>query len=274
MGTLSAGPSIKLRVALKVAKAGDGTLSAKLDSIDQGAKDLPVSMIRQTGQSVALELKMVGASYDGTLNADGSEMSGTWKQGGGAAPLTFRRVDKVEVAGPRPQDPKKPYPYTEEEVAVRKQGGRIEAGRYADTASGEGSLRGGAADYRVGPAGPRRIDHGTSSVPGAGRPLDAQGDRRAARGRSRRRRIHRRRKECHHRGFRRRRAGRRGVLEGARRAPPHRIDRTQRRRHDRSDGRGALEGCLVHRADGWRRREWRRALARAGRRHSQGHGRK
>jgi len=64
-------------VALKVAKAADGSLSAKLDSLDQGAKDLPVSMVRQSGLNVALELKMLDdASYDGTLKADGSEMAG------------------------------------------------------------------------------------------------------------------------------------------------------------------------------------------------------
>lgn len=100
MGTLNPGPAVKLRVGLKVAKAADGSLSAKLDSIDQGAKDLPISTIRQTGQAVALELKMLNASYDGTLNAAGSEITGTWRQGGGSTPLTFRRVDKVEVAAP------------------------------------------------------------------------------------------------------------------------------------------------------------------------------
>ena len=60
-------------MALKVAKAADGSLSAKLDSLDQGAKDLPVSMVRQSGLKVALELRMLDAAYDGTLKADGSE---------------------------------------------------------------------------------------------------------------------------------------------------------------------------------------------------------
>ena len=40
-----------------------------------------------------------------------------------SVPLTFRRVDKVEVAAPRPQEPKKPYPYTEEEVVYENKAG-------------------------------------------------------------------------------------------------------------------------------------------------------
>ncbi len=108
MGTLNAGP-MKLRVALKVAKAADGSLSATFASLDQGARDLPVSLVRQSGLNVALELKMLDASYDGTLKADGSEMAGEWNQRGAALPLTFRRVDKVEAAAARPQEPRKPY---------------------------------------------------------------------------------------------------------------------------------------------------------------------
>ena len=109
-------------MALKVVKAADGSLSAKFDSLDQGAKDLPISMVRQSGLKVALELGMLDAAYDGTLKADGSEMTGEWKQRGAALPLTFRRVDKVEAAAPRPQEPKKPY----------KAGGAcLEGGRHA-----------------------------------------------------------------------------------------------------------------------------------------------
>jgi len=104
-------------------QAADGSLSAKLDSLDQGAKDLPISMVRQSGLKVALELGMLDAAYDGTLKADGSEVTGEWKQRGAALPLTFRRVDKVEAAAPRPQEPKKPYPYDEDEVVYENKAG-------------------------------------------------------------------------------------------------------------------------------------------------------
>src|SRR5579872_4771156 len=93
LGTLEPG-AVKLRLALKVAKGADGTLSAKLDSLDQGSNDLPVSSIKQTGTAVRFELQVVGGSFEGTLSGDGSEISGTWKQGPGTLPLILRRIDK------------------------------------------------------------------------------------------------------------------------------------------------------------------------------------
>jgi pimeloyl-ACP methyl ester carboxylesterase len=121
LGTLEPG-AVKLRLALKVAKGADGSLSAKLDSLDQGANDLPVSSIVQTGTAVKFELQVVGGSFEGTLNGDGSEISGAWKQGAGTLPLILRRTEKLSVAS-RPQEPKKPYPYIEEEVSYENKPG-------------------------------------------------------------------------------------------------------------------------------------------------------
>ena len=121
MGTLDTGP-VKLRLALKVAKSAEGSLSATMDSLDQGAKDLPVTSIAQNGMAVKLEMRRIGGGYEGKLNAAGSEMSGTWTQGGASLPLVFRRVDKPPVLS-RPQEPKKPYPYSEVEVTYENKAG-------------------------------------------------------------------------------------------------------------------------------------------------------
>ena len=80
LGTLDTRP-VKLRIALKVTKATDGSLTARLDSLDQGAMDLPIATIRQSGLAVAFELEAIGGSYEGTLTANGSELVGEWKQG-------------------------------------------------------------------------------------------------------------------------------------------------------------------------------------------------
>src|SRR5207302_156325 len=114
LGSLNTQPG-RLRLALKVAKT-DGELAATLDSLDQGAKNLPVSMIRQSGRTVQFELNAIGGAFDGALTANGVELVGEWKQNGAVLPLTFNRVDKLPAAPTRPQDPRKPYPYTEEEV--------------------------------------------------------------------------------------------------------------------------------------------------------------
>ena len=115
-GTLDVGAA-KLRLVLKVAKAADGSLTAKADSPDQGAADLPVDVVTFKDGALHFEMKRLMASYDGTASKEGSqEIAGTFKQGGASFPLTLKRVAKT-VASNRPQEPKKPYPYDEEEVS-------------------------------------------------------------------------------------------------------------------------------------------------------------
>jgi uncharacterized protein len=107
---------------LKVAKAEDNSLSARFASLDQGAQEVPCARIEQAGMTVKFELKP-GADFEGALNAQGSEISGNWKQSGATLPLVFKRVDKLPDTT-RPQDPKKPYPYSEEEVSYENKPGR------------------------------------------------------------------------------------------------------------------------------------------------------
>ncbi len=107
--------AIELRVVLNVTAGTDGSLTATLDSPDQGAKGIPVDEVSVKDKEVKLELKKIKASFEGKLSDDGKEMAGTWTQGGADFPLTFKRLDKAPDYG-RPQDPKKPYPYAEEEV--------------------------------------------------------------------------------------------------------------------------------------------------------------
>lgn len=116
-GALEVG-SIKLRLVLKISKTPDGTLTATLDSIDQGAMNLPVDSITIEERDFRFEMKKIGGSYEGTLSEDGSEVIGTWTQGGQSLPLAFKRLKGAAQAPElkRPQEPKKPYPYREEEV--------------------------------------------------------------------------------------------------------------------------------------------------------------
>src|SRR5262249_39519233 len=48
---------------------------------------------------------------------DNAELTGMWSQGGQKLPLAFKRT-KEAIALNRPQEPKKPFPYQEEEVVV------------------------------------------------------------------------------------------------------------------------------------------------------------
>lgn len=116
-------PGAELRLVLKVTKNADGSFSSKLDSIDQGANDIPVAQTILKDGKVHLDLPVIQGTFDGTLNEAGTEITGEWKQGT-AFPLIFKRTAEV-VELRRPQEPKPPFPYNEEEVSYLNQAAGI-----------------------------------------------------------------------------------------------------------------------------------------------------
>jgi len=111
----------KLRLVLKVSKGADGKLAYKLYSLEQG--DLPVDTFDFTDPKFRFEMKAFGAYFEGALNKDG-EIAGTFKQGNASFPLVFKRVLEVPQLN-RPQEPKKPYPYEEEEVTYENKRDKV-----------------------------------------------------------------------------------------------------------------------------------------------------
>ena len=118
LGTLDIGGA-KLRIVLKIQKS-ENSYAAKFDSVDQGASDLPVDSIALNGNKLTFAAAKFGVNYEGTLNEAGDEISGTFKQGESSLPLVFKRTTEAPKLN-RPQDPKKPYPYDEEEVSYRNE---------------------------------------------------------------------------------------------------------------------------------------------------------
>jgi pimeloyl-ACP methyl ester carboxylesterase len=116
LGTLDVGGT-KLRLILKVEQI-QGGYTAKFDSIDQGARDLPIESITLNGKKMSFAAPQFGMSYEGTLNDKGDEITGVFKQGAGSTPFVFKRIAEIPDLR-RPQDPSKPYPYNEEEVSYR-----------------------------------------------------------------------------------------------------------------------------------------------------------
>jgi pimeloyl-ACP methyl ester carboxylesterase len=116
LGTLEFN-GMKLRLVLKVQKVEAG-YAAKLDSIDQGARDLPIQSITLDGNKMSFAAPQFQMSYEGTLNDKNDEIAGTFKQGSGSTPFVFKRIAEIPVIK-RLQEPSKPYPYQEEEVSYR-----------------------------------------------------------------------------------------------------------------------------------------------------------
>ncbi len=118
-GTLKAGPT-ELRLVLHVVKGDDGGFKATLDSVDQGANGIPVTTVSLKDSNLNFTVAAVRGFYEGKVNPDGMIIDGTWSQNGASLPLVLKRVKNVaELQQRRPQNPVKPYPYREEDVAYK-----------------------------------------------------------------------------------------------------------------------------------------------------------
>jgi uncharacterized protein (TIGR03435 family) len=92
-GTLQANQA--LRIVFKITKSDTGSPKAVMYSIDQGGMPIPVTSVTLQGSSVKMTLNMISGAYEGTLNAGGASITGTWTQGGGKPlPLTLDRATK------------------------------------------------------------------------------------------------------------------------------------------------------------------------------------
>jgi pimeloyl-ACP methyl ester carboxylesterase len=123
-GKLRLTAGIELRLVLRVEKGKDGTLKAALASPDQGANNIPISMIELKGDALTFESKGIGAKYSGKKTKEGTGFDGQFTQGGLKLPLVLKKTDKVSVA-PRPQTPKPPFPYRSEEVTYENKAGGV-----------------------------------------------------------------------------------------------------------------------------------------------------
>jgi uncharacterized protein len=118
-GTLDA-MGTKLTIVFRVAKNADGSWKTLLDSPDQGAMDIPVSETVIRGDSLIFKIAAVMGIYEGCIQPDGTTVLGTWKQGGVSFPLALSRTDRAPTVS-RPQEPKPPFPYKQEEVVFRNE---------------------------------------------------------------------------------------------------------------------------------------------------------
>src|SRR3569623_3118210 len=93
------------------------------DSLEGGGGGGRGDKVTLVGDQVKLELNRIKASFEGKLSENGQEIAGQWKQAG-ALPLTLKRVEKLPD-DIRPQEPKPPYPYREEEVTFDNREAKI-----------------------------------------------------------------------------------------------------------------------------------------------------
>lgn len=82
----------RLHLIVKIEQTADGTLTGKLTSVDQGNVTIPIDLVTFAPSSgLRLELNSIHAVYEGKLSEDGSELAGTWQQGGHSILLSLHR---------------------------------------------------------------------------------------------------------------------------------------------------------------------------------------
>ncbi|MDH4180115.1 MAG: hypothetical protein OEV33_06350, partial [Armatimonadota bacterium] len=105
-GKVAAG-SKEIGVVFEIVEGPDGSLSAILESDDEGLHGIPASSVTLEDTLLRIEMAGLGGVYEGIVSADSLRVEGTWKKSGKALPLTLRRVDAV---------PGRPQPHSGLEV--------------------------------------------------------------------------------------------------------------------------------------------------------------
>jgi RNA polymerase sigma factor (sigma-70 family) len=90
-GALTIGKTT-LRLNVKIAEPSPGTFQAVMDSVDQGAKNLPINSLTYDKPKVHFVMTSINGDFVGNVDAADDRITGTWKQMGTKLPLTFERV--------------------------------------------------------------------------------------------------------------------------------------------------------------------------------------
>ena len=106
------GPPVGLQVVFNIEEAADGSLTATAESPDQSDEPFPVTAVSLRGDTLRLEIKSAGATFEGHVGAD--RIEGTFRQGGRATALTLKQGTADALR--RPQEPEPPFPYEREDV--------------------------------------------------------------------------------------------------------------------------------------------------------------
>jgi uncharacterized protein len=122
-GQLNVG-AIKLRLGLNF-KDTTGILVATLDSPDQGAYGIKTDRTTVEADAIKVEANAMMAMYEGQMQSGDTLINGKWVQGGQTFELQLHKVVKP-VKLNRPQEPKPPYPYKEEQVKFKNNKAGVE----------------------------------------------------------------------------------------------------------------------------------------------------
>jgi len=116
-GILNAGGQ-KIELRLHLIQNVDKSYTSNWDVPAQKAKGISSSKTTFENGQLSIEVKMIGASYTGTLNASSDKIEGSWGQSGMNFPLNMEplKEDAVVAIVMKPQTPKPPFAYTSQDL--------------------------------------------------------------------------------------------------------------------------------------------------------------
>jgi uncharacterized protein len=88
-GRVRPGPT--LRVVCNIQKNSDGTLGGSLDRPHQNATGIPIDTVTIKDGAFHLQSNRISTSYEGQLSADGTTISGQWKQGQSSLSMDLKK---------------------------------------------------------------------------------------------------------------------------------------------------------------------------------------
>ena len=115
-GKLPIGAGMTLRIAVKIKADPHGGLSSTLDSLDQGAMNIPIASTTFQDNQLDLKVTAVDGEFKGALSNDGATLTGTWIQNGMTLPLILIRSEKEDIPT-HSQEPAPPFPYVVKDVS-------------------------------------------------------------------------------------------------------------------------------------------------------------
>jgi hypothetical protein len=89
-GTLT-GPGVSFPLVFHFKNQPNKTVSATMDSPARNAMAIPLNDVKQTGKNVEVGIRVAHATFKGTLNLEGTELSGQFGHEQDVVPLTLRK---------------------------------------------------------------------------------------------------------------------------------------------------------------------------------------
>jgi hypothetical protein len=89
-GTL-VGPGASFPMIFHFKNQPDKTVSATMDSPARNAMAIPLNDVKQSGRNVEFGMKVANASFQGTLNQEGTELAGKFIHDGAGTAMTLKR---------------------------------------------------------------------------------------------------------------------------------------------------------------------------------------